>query len=97
MPQTKTNTQFINNLVMAITGSDLASYDKDFQAKLITNCLKVFTDYIGKYIGEKYGEMDSLRIRSALKYPGNVFNKFPDLKTKYDEAYHSFLSNLPNQ
>lgn len=30
MPQTKTNTQFINNLAMAITGSDLASYDKDF-------------------------------------------------------------------
>jgi hypothetical protein len=97
MPQTNTNTQFVNNLVTAITGSDLYSYDKDFQPKLITNCLKAFTDYIGKYIGEKYGEMDSLRIRSALKYPGDIFQKFPDLKTKYDEAYHSFLVNLQNK
>jgi hypothetical protein len=97
MPQTNTDTQFISNLVMAITGSDLSSYDKDFQTKLITNCLKAYTDYIGKYIGEKYGEMDSLRIRSALKYPGDIFTRFPDLQTKYDEAYHSFLTNLPNQ
>jgi hypothetical protein len=82
---------------MAITGSDLASYDQDFQPKLITNCLKAFTDYIGKYIGEKYGEMDSLRIRSALKYQGDIFQRFPDLKAKYDEAYQSFLTNLPNK
>jgi hypothetical protein len=94
MTQTKTDTQFTNNLVMAITGSDLASYPTEFQPKLITDCLKAFTEYIGKYIGDKYGEMDSLRIRSALKYPGDIFIRFPDLQTKYDEAYHSFLQIL---
>ena len=97
MSQTYTDTQFINNLILAITGSNLASYNQDFQPKLITSCLKAFTDYIGKYIGEKYGEIDSLRIRSALKYPGDIFQRFPDLKAKYDEAYSSFLNNLPKQ
>lgn len=94
--QANIDKQFINNLVMAITGSDLASYNKDFQPKLAASCTKAFTDYIGKYIREKYGEMDSLRIRSALKYPGDIFVRFPDLKNKYDEAYQSFLNNLSN-
>jgi hypothetical protein len=97
MIQTNINTQFTNNLVIAITGSDLSNYPSDYQAKLVSECLGGFIDYIGKYIGQKYGEMDSLRIRSALKYPGDIFLRFPDLASKYDEAYRDFLDNLPNQ
>ena len=87
--------QFVDNLIVAITGNKISSYKQDFQPKLIQNCLKAYTNYVLKFIQDKYSESDSMRIYAALKYQNDAFTKFPGLQAKYNEAHLSFINNLP--
>ena len=87
--------QFVDNLIVAITGNKISSYKQDFQPKLIQNCLGAYTNYVLKFIQDKYGESDSMRIYAALKYQNDAFAKFPGLQAKYNEANLSFINSLP--
>ena len=44
------NIQFVNNLIMAITGSDLSSYPTEFQPKLVTTKIGIVTTIIAMLI-----------------------------------------------
>jgi hypothetical protein len=86
--------EFINNLVMAITGNDISEYEPEYQITLAQESLSVFINFITEFITAKYSEIDSIRLKSALQFPDDIFTKFPDLGAKFDDAYDSFLQSL---
>jgi hypothetical protein len=91
---TQNNDEFINNLVMAITGNEISEYEDEYQSTLAQECITAFINFITEFVTAKYSEIDSIRLKSALQFSGDAFAKFPDLGAKYDDAYDSFLESL---
>jgi hypothetical protein len=89
------NIAFSDTLVCAITGYHIAQLPEDQRISVIESCTKVFTDYIIDYVTEKFGAKQAWRLRAAQVYNGDqIFNKFPELKDNYWEAYQAFVTML---
>jgi hypothetical protein len=88
---------FSNNLVLAITGANIIDYEEDYQPTVVQKCTDAYTKFITDYVAAKFGEVDSLRLKSGLKFGEDVFGKFPDLNAKFEEAYNAFIQNLETQ
>lgn len=88
------NEEFLALLVQAVTGIDSKDLPQDKKQEIENKVVAIFSDYIVAYVGEKYGEKDAMRLKAARQTGEDVFSKFADLGTKFDEAYHSFLDNL---
>jgi hypothetical protein len=98
-PQTD-NTQlqdivFIDALIKALTGLSLNDIPDDKKTYMAEQSLNIYQNYIVGYFKENFEAKDALRIQQILKEGNvNIFNKFPDMQAKFDEAYHSFLNYL---
>ena len=88
------NEEFLSLLVQAVTGIDPKELPEDKKREIENKVVAIFSDYIVAYVGEKYGEKDAVRLKAARQTGEDVFTKFADLGTKFDEAYQSFLDNL---
>ena len=88
------NEEFLSLLVQAVTGIDPKELPEDKKREIENKVVAIFSDYIVAFVGEKYGEKDAVRLKAARQTGEDVFTKFADLGTKFDEAYQSFLDNL---
>jgi hypothetical protein len=88
------NEEFLSLLVQAVTGIDPKELPEDKKREIENKVVAIFSDYIVAFVGEKYGEKDAMRLKAARQTGEDVFSKFADLGTKFDEAYQSFLDNL---
>lgn len=86
---------FCNSLVKAITGMNLDSIPDQSKSSIIENCLEIYQNYIIGYFKEHFDKNDIIRIQQVIK-DGNtdLFNKFEDLNSKFDEAYQSFIQYI---
>lgn len=86
--------EFVEALVLAITGFHIEDIPEDKREEIVKDCVEFFTGYIINYVGEKYDKKDSIRLKVGYETGENVFEKYPDLEAKYDEAYQSFVKML---
>jgi hypothetical protein len=91
---TQNNDEFINNLVMAITGNEISEFEPSYQITLAQECLNAFISFITEFVTAKYSEIDAIRLKSSLQFSGDAFAKFSDLGEKFDDAYNAFLESL---
>ena len=88
------NEEFLSLLVQAVTGIDPKELPEDKKLEIENKVVAIFSDYIIAFVGEKYGDKDAMRLKVARQTGEDVFSKFADLGSKFDEAYQSFLDNL---
>ena len=87
--------EMINNLVVAILGYSPADIPEQNREKIVKECVKIFSDYMIKFVELKYGQQDATRLRASQKFgDGSVFIKFGELGPKFEDAYNSFLESL---
>lgn len=86
---------FVEALLKAITGLPLEDIPNDKKSDMAKQSIDIYTNYIIGYFKENFEAKDIVRIKQVLK-EGNVsiFDKFPDLQVKFDEAYESFINYL---
>lgn len=89
------NLIFIDSLIKALTGLSLENIPDDKKTYMIEQSLSIYQNYIVGYFKENFETRDTLRIQQILK-EGNthIFEKFPEIQIKFDEAYQSFLNYL---
>jgi hypothetical protein len=86
---------FIDALIKALSGISLQDIPDDKKSFMIEQSLSIYQNYIVGYFKENFETRDALRIQQILKEGNtNIFDKFPDMQTKFDEAYQSFLNYL---
>jgi hypothetical protein len=86
---------FVDALIKAITGISLEDIPNDKKAYMIEQSLSIYQNYIIGYFKENFEDKDVLRIQQILKEgTTTIFDKFPELQTKFDEAYDSFIQYL---
>ena len=87
--------EMINNLVVAILGYTPADIPEQNREQVVKECVKIFSDYMIKFVELKYGAQDSTRLKASQKFgDGSVFIKFAELGPKFEDAYNSFLETL---
>ena len=86
--------EFVQSLVLAMTGVNLTSVDATKQSSLAQECLDIFMGFILDYVEKKFGFRDSIRIKTAYETGQDLFTTFPDLKSEYEEAYAAFIEML---
>ncbi|MEM1311868.1 MAG: hypothetical protein AAGF07_00180 [Patescibacteria group bacterium] len=90
--------QFVNHLVLAITGYSPFDIDISERESVVNNCVQIFSDYLTKYVELRYGTQDATRLKASQKFSDtNVFSKFAELGPKFDEAYNSFMTLVEQQ
>ena len=86
---------FVDALLKSITGLSLEDIPNDKKSDMINQSIDIYTNYIIGYFKENFEAKDILRITQVLKEgTTSIFDKFPDLQTKFDEAYQSFINYL---
>jgi hypothetical protein len=86
---------FVDALIKAITGLSLEDIPNDKKNYMIEQCLDIYQNYIVGYFKENFEDKDIIRIEQILKEgKTTIFDKFPDMQTKFDEAYQSFINYL---
>jgi hypothetical protein len=86
---------FIDALIKALTGLSMQDIPDDKKTYMIEQSLSIYENYIVGYFKENFDTRDALRIQQILKEGNtNIFDKFPEMQTKFDEAYQSFLNYL---
>jgi hypothetical protein len=86
---------FIDALIKAISGLSLQDIPDDKKTYMVEQSLSIYQNYIVGYFKENFETRDALRIQQILKEENTtIFDKFPDMQTKFDEAYQSFLNYL---
>ena len=88
------SSELVQNLVLAMTGSDLSDVLPQQKEEITKDCVNSFVDYVTNFVSIKYSEIDASRLKSSLQFGGDPFTKFEDLKLKFDDAYSSFLTEL---
>ncbi len=83
--------QFVNSLVKAIMGIPLANISEDKQEPIAEKCFSIYKNYIEGYFASNFDQKDLIRIKN---FETDTFDKFPDLKPKFQEAYTSFIEFL---
>jgi hypothetical protein len=86
---------FLNTLVAAMTGYAIVDIKEDQRENTVSECVRIFSDFVINYVKAKYGDKEGMRLKSAQMYEGvNVFEKFNELGPLFDEAYDAFLNSL---
>jgi len=86
---------FLNTLVAAMTGFSILDIKEKARNEVVSKCIDIFSSYILNYIDIKFGQKESLRLKSGQMYEDmNIFARFQELGPMFDEAYQSFLENL---
>ena len=86
---------FTSLLVKSIFGFAIEEAPQENVQEIIDTSFGLFKSYIQKYLAQKYEIKDSLRTQAAFSSNfESVFKKFPDLKTKFDEASKVFFNEM---
>jgi hypothetical protein len=87
--------EFINSLVLVITGSTLDTVSDDKKSEVADKCLDVYKNYIIGYFVTNFEDKDVIRLKQILETEStSSFEKFPELKEKFEESYKSFIEFL---
>jgi hypothetical protein len=90
--------ELINALVLAMTGYSPLDIDSSERERVISECVKIFSDYLIKFVELQYGVADATRLKASQKFEDQtVFTKFAELGPKFDAAYDSFIGLLEKQ
>jgi hypothetical protein len=81
---------FIRILTKIVTGLDSTCFDEKTRSDLEEKSWDYFADYIYRYILDKYGRKYAIQIKIAQN-DNTIFDKFPDLTDKLDEAWKDFF------
>ncbi len=88
---------FINQLIISIFGYSLIEIPEEKRENSIKKSLQLFDNYMNEYILLKYGRQEQIRFKASINYQDlSVYEKFPELKNLFIEAYQSFLQTLAN-
>jgi hypothetical protein len=86
---------FVNNLVLAMLGVSINDIIEEKRDEMIKKCLEMFNDFIVGYFQDQFQPIDVTRLKAAQAYPdSDMFNKFPDLPGKFEQAYQAFLKQV---
>jgi len=86
---------FIDILVQAIIGYPIRNILPEKRLEIVGDCVKLFSNYIIEFVEQKYGLKDAIRLKAGQSFSGqDVFGKFAELGSKFDEAYMSFVEEL---
>jgi hypothetical protein len=88
-----TTNEFANTLVTLITGISLQFYTETEQVTILQQCYDLFQNYMVSYFQENFTEVDTMRLQASV-IDENVFSKFSDLNSKFNQALSSFSSDL---
>lgn len=87
-------TDFVQALVLAITGFHIEEIPDGKKEEIVKDCVEFFTSYIVAWVEENYDKKDAIRLKVGYETGENIFEKYPDLEQKYDEAYQAFVKML---
>jgi len=85
--------EFINSLVKAITGVSIENFEATKQPEIQKQSYLVFQNFIYNYFSQNFEAKNLVRIQNLDSEP-DTFSKFPDLQSKFDQAYEAFLEFL---
>jgi hypothetical protein len=85
--------EFTKNLVTAMLGVSIDFIKPEKRDEMVDKCKTIFKDFMFGYFKENFTEMDLIRLK-ASQSQANVFDKFPDMITKFEQAYQEFLNQL---
>ena len=98
MAENKNLQDFIRHLVPAITGYKLEEIPIEERKKVIYECVELYQNFIIDYLKETYGPKDAARLSANKKFANqNIFEKFPDLSEKTQDAFKAFIQTLKTQ
>jgi hypothetical protein len=81
---------FLELLTRVVTGLNISLLDEKTRNELEQQSLKYFKESIQGYILDKYGKKYAIQIKIAQN-DDSIFDKFPDLEDKLDEAWNAFF------
>jgi hypothetical protein len=85
------NYRFLNSIVAILTGHQISDFKPEKAVEITQKCMKVFENFVEKYIHEKYGKVENLRYKALKYYTGDsVLHKFKELGDQIDEAVLAF-------
>ncbi len=86
---------FIETLVRATLGYSLLEIPEDKQVQAIEGCVKLFIEFVEKYIETRYHKKDSLRLKVSQQFAGqDIFKRFADLGPKFNEASDAYFESV---
>jgi hypothetical protein len=85
--------EFTQNLVTAMLGVQIAYIKPEKQDEMVEKCKTIFKDFMYGYFSENFSQVDLIRLKAAQAQAG-MFEKFPDLVPKFEQAYQEFLKQL---
>jgi hypothetical protein len=85
--------EFTQNLVTAMLGVSIEAIKPEKQEEMVEKCKAIFKDFIYGYFEENFNPIDGIRLKTAQAQEG-MFDKFPDLVDKFEQAYTEFLKQL---
>lgn len=85
---------FANLLVQAMLGYSIEEIPEELRQETVQKCLDMFSEYVVGFVRSKYGNKSATRLQASQKYgSSNVFDTFPDLEVKFQEAWVDFFEN----
>ena len=85
--------EFTQNLVTAMLGVQISFIKPEKQTEMVDKCKTIFKDFMYGYFSENFTQVDLIRLKHAQQQDG-MFDKFPDLAPKFEQAYQEFLKQL---
>ncbi len=90
--------EFLNDLVGAITGYTIDQLPESKRDHIVLRCRDIFNNFILDYVEAKYDKKDAVRLKSVQIFEDDdIFNKFPDLENKFQDAYNVFVNSLEHK
>jgi len=88
---------FLDNLLAALTGFKIENIPPENRETVLTQALKIYTDYIITFVEQKYGKKEASRLQIIQKYGDNsLFKKYVELGEIFQDAYQNFVLTLKN-
>lgn len=91
------DSEFVQSLVQAITGHHLHDLPEAHRHQTALDCIHFFVDFIIDFFEKQFEVKDAIRIKTVYESGHELFETFPDLKEKYDQAYQAFLHLLDSE
>ncbi len=91
--------EFINNLVMFLSGYSLEEIPEEQRERVIQECLDKYKNFILDYFKNSFSKVDYYRLKNSLEDESKIFNllmEHPDMKDKLEEAFQVFLDTPVN-
>ena len=91
------DSEFVQSLVQAITGHHLHELPEQNRHQTALDCVAFFVDFIVDFFEKQFEVKDAIRIKTVYESGHDLFETFPDLKHKYEQAYQAFLHLLDSE